>query len=680
MQGLKLAVKEELSASNAKEQVAELTRFHRIQGSSMLNEAAEHIRAQAAKAGLKGAKIDKFPADGKMRYWTYLSPVGWSVKSAELRMIAPEEELLARFEDIPQSLHTFSKGTPKDGVTGELVDVGAGTGPKDYEGKEVGGRFVLATGRAKAVHQEAVIKRGSAGVITDALIPSLPGVRESTDIPDAHSYQGIWPSAKDLDKMSFGFSLSKRQGDRLRGLLTSGKTVKLKAKVEASHFQGTEDVVTATIPGSTKAEEEVFLVAHYCHPKPGANDNASGSGLLLEIGRTITALVESGRVRKPARTIRFIWVPETLGTTAFLANRQEIWKRLVAGINLDMVGEDQKLCGSTLTLDRTPDSLPSYLNDLVQTVMDDTPHQFDAGTRHGTASTFRLAVTSFGGGSDHAEFNERTIRAPCVMLLQWPDLFYHTSMDTIDKVSEDSLRRVGWITAVSALEIANADDETAFRLADLVSSKGKERLASSGRKASDDLFETTAGKGPEEFAQVYRYHLDRMDHVAWREKEAIKSVTRLASNAALDGFIRERCEEMDGLCDAERARLKEVAGFIAGSRGLKMQEPPETDIERESKRLVPVKLFEGTLNGDLVKESLSEEEYKWHADVDDRVPGFYKKTMEMLNLSDGKRTVHQIAKMVSSEYDRTDVEVVLRYLRDLEKMKLVKFVSSPLAV
>lgn len=233
-------VTEEISGSIAKSYVAEITRFHRIQASPMFHEAAEFVKSELKKLGLKDARIEQFPADGKHKYWTYTSPIGWEVKGAELSLVEPELRLLASYQDTPQSLQTYSKGTAKGGVTAELVDVGAGVEAKDYAGKKVKGRLVLATGRAKRVHEQAVFKRGAVGVITDSMAYEFPGVRETIDVPDAHAYQGIWPTAKELKKLAFGFSLSKRQGNHLRKLLRSGKRVKLKAVVDARLFPSRE--------------------------------------------------------------------------------------------------------------------------------------------------------------------------------------------------------------------------------------------------------------------------------------------------------------------------------------------------------------------------------------------------------------------------------------------------------
>jgi aminopeptidase YwaD len=673
-------VKEEISGSVAKSYVAQISRFHRVQASTMFHEAAEYVKSELLKIGLKDAAIEQFPADGAKKYWTYTSPMGWTVKSAELRLLEPEERLLASYKDTPQSLHTYSNATPPEGVTAELVDVGAGTKPADYGGKDVKGKFVLATGRAKSVHEQAVYKYGATGVITDSVTLEIPGVRESLDIPDAHAYQSIWPTAEVLDRVTFGFSLSKRQGNQLRALLKRGKPVKLKAKVDARLFPGNLELVTTTIQGGSKPDEEVFLVAHLCHPKPSANDNASGSGLLLEIARTINILIESGKIERPARTMRFIWVPETFGSVSYLYSHEDLPTRLVAGINLDMVGQNQELCKSTLNLDRTPDSLPSYLNDLVFRLMEESVKEFDAPSPFGSSSTFRYATGAFSGGSDHAEFTDSTIGVPCVMLLQWPDLFYHTSMDTIDKVSEDSLRRVGWIVANATLTLANATFETAFQLASETASKGMIRIEEAKRKAVEELFKRRQDPKlkdkPEELVRELErtasHYKNRIEHFAWREQEAVKSVRRLGESPELNASLSEHCRNIADLANQEIARLQETLSFIAKTSLLTLPSQPEHPEPDKGLRIVPKRLFKGTLDSSVLKKTLSEKELEWYEEVRETDGDFDKKSAEILNFMNGKRSVYEIVKAVSAEYSETNPEHVLKFLRDLEKAKLVE--------
>ena len=673
-------VKEELSGNNAKFYVQQISSFHRIQASTMYHEAAEHVRNTLRNIGIKNAKIEQFLSDGSKKYWTYTSPIGWEVKSAELRLVEPEEKLLCRYADTPTSLHTHSKATPPEGVTAELIDVGAGLKAKDYKSKDVKDKFVLATGRAKIVHEQAVYKRDAAGVITDTLTLEMKNVRESVDIPDAHAYQAIWPAKENLNKVTFGFSISKRQGNHLRGLLEKGKPVKLEAKVDARLFSSNLDIVVATIPGSSKPNEEVFLIAHLCHPKPSANDNASGCGLLLEIARTIHTLIDSGRIMRPARTMKFIWVPETYGTIALLHNNPELPSKLVAGINLDMVGQNQELCKSTLTVDRTPDSLPSYLNDFMINLLEESVTEFDSSTMFGSASTFRYKANAYTGGSDHAEFVDSTIRVPCVMLLQWPDLFYHSSMDTVDKVSSESLKRVGWIATVAALTIADADVDDALYLAIQTSSRGITRIKETGRKAIEELYRIKADSRLKEkpdrlaktLAKTASYHKNKIEHIIQRDKEAVTSVKKLASNVNLESFIQTFTEDITVTGEKEILAIDEAISYVAMTIGGSIPDQiEETKAEKKSRKTVPAKLFKGSLSMESVRRTLTEKEYEWYEEKCKEDTAFRMKMVETLNFMDGKRTLHEIVKAISAEYTETKTEDVLKFLCNLEKMKLI---------
>lgn len=671
------AVKDELSGTAAKSYVAGLTRYHRVHASPMMQSAAEHVVSELKAFGMDDVRIERYPADGRRKYWTHVSAVGWSVKSAELRLVEPSARLLAKYSDIPQSLHTYSKSTPKDGVTAELIDVGKGTSDEDYAGKRVKGKFVLATGRGRPVHLEAVVKRGAAGVVTDGLSYEFPGVRESTDIPDAHSYQGIWPTAAEVKKTKFGFSLSKRQGNELRKYLAGGKTVKLHASVDADFPRGSYSLVSASIRGSESPRDEIFLVAHLCHPKPSANDNASGSGLLIEIARTISSLIQSGKVERPRRTIRFLWVAETVGTVAFLSKHPEMYDRLIAGVNMDMVGEDQTLCKSTLTMDCTPDSLPSYLNDFVYSMLERANAEYDPMVKIGMASNFRYAKSAHSGGSDHSEFSEATVGAPCVSLTQWPDLFYHTSMDTLDKVSEDSLRRVGWVAATSALILADAGPDTVHELAVQTGSEGMKRISEAVLKASSELLDAKrAGKRNQqtELAKLTIYHRMRVSKVAAREASAVLSLRRLDPKAGSDKFVEQQAAAVSDHGSRELARLNCIIDSVLGEKAASsLARRGVSKAEARAKMMVPKRRFKGTIDSESLSDVLGKKRYEWYSDVEKRDSSFSKKMYDIVNLMDGDRDMCEITELVSAQYGPTEIEDVLRFVGDLRSAGYVDY-------
>ena len=68
-----------------------------------------------------------------------------------------------------------------------------------------------------------------------------------------------------------------------------------------------------------------------------------------------------------------------------------------------------------------------------------------------------------------------------------------------------------------------------------------------------------------------------------------------------------------------------------------------------------------------------EKEYESYRDMDEKDREFGKKAAEVVNFIDGKRSVFDLANAVSAEYSETNSEHVLKFLRDLEKLKLVSF-------
>src|SRR2546422_258472 len=152
----------EISGVIAKDTVIELARSHRVQASSGYSRAAEYIAAKAKEYGLEQVQIERFPADGEKTYYTLKSATGWEAQSAELWETEPNKVKIADWEEMRVALADYSQSAT---TTTTLIDVDMGTSPKDYEGKEVMGRIVLAGGGVAAVHKLACEERGAAGIL-----------------------------------------------------------------------------------------------------------------------------------------------------------------------------------------------------------------------------------------------------------------------------------------------------------------------------------------------------------------------------------------------------------------------------------------------------------------------------------------------------------------------------------
>src|SRR6185503_9462746 len=78
------ALAAEISGETAKRNLEYLARQHRMRGSRGFHAAAEHIVEQLRAYGLKDARIEQFPADGKIFYGTQKSRPPWDAEFAEL--------------------------------------------------------------------------------------------------------------------------------------------------------------------------------------------------------------------------------------------------------------------------------------------------------------------------------------------------------------------------------------------------------------------------------------------------------------------------------------------------------------------------------------------------------------------------------------------------------------------
>ena len=454
-------IQAELSGMRARENVAGIIQFHRIQASPGYRQAAEYVARQLTLAGVQH-RIRQFPADGKTSYWTYRSFPAWEVSGATLDLIEPEQRRLADFAETKTSL--IQRSAPTRPVNAELVVLEDGLEPAEYKGLNLKGKIVLTKGDPKRVFRLAVGEHGALGLVTDIIWDAKP-IRGRYDLPNACQYLGVFGDTDDLK--TFGFVIPVKEGERLRQLVKEQarkrKKVRVRAEVKSRLYAGAFDVVDAFIPG--RSRDEVLLVAHLCHAQPCANDNASGSACLLEVARVLQTLIRRKQLPRPVRGIRFLWVPEFSGTFAYLATYPQTIRRAIAGLNLDMVGQNQELCGSSLLIESPPLATPSYTAELLHRIRDEIIPEAPSHSGQGGFALFRYADTQYSGGSDHAVLSDPSVGIPSPMIIQWPDRYYHTSEDTLDKVDPKSLHRVGTMAASYAWFLASAGKKSAKWLA-----------------------------------------------------------------------------------------------------------------------------------------------------------------------------------------------------------------------
>jgi hypothetical protein len=243
--------------------------------------------------------------------------------------------------------------------------------------------------------------------------------------------------------------------------------------------------IVADIKGSDLPKERLVFSAHV--QEPGANDNASGVGVALEMAKVSANLFKEGRFN-PKRTLTFLWGDEIISTRRYVQEDTIRAKGIKWGISLDMVGENTEVTGGTFLIEKMPDPsaiwtrgkdrhtewggrplglkdmTPHYLNDFV----------FDKFLEQGKRANWVVKTNPFEGGSDHVPFLREAI--PSVLFWHFTDQFYHTDNDRIDKVSKATLKNVGTASLISAFELLNSDTKTAKSVLSTIQKSAENRL------------------------------------------------------------------------------------------------------------------------------------------------------------------------------------------------------------
>ena len=485
------AIASELSGESAKRHLEGFSRHHRMRGSRGFHAASQQIVDMLTLYGFADAHIESLPADGKIFYGTQRSRPAWNADFAELW---DGETRLASWDAAPI---TLAQDSASADVTAELVDVGNGTSEGDYAGKDVKGRIVLAAQQPGPVAAIAVAKFGAAGVVSYAQNQKTAWWGEDENLVRWGHLDTFAPFK------TFGFMVSLKTARALQKRLAAGEAIKLHAIVRASQEPGAYEIATATIPGTDLRDEEIVYSCHLDHPRPGANDNASGCATILEVARTLSKLIAEKKLEPPRRTIRFVWPAEVEGTLALLNGRPEIARRIKAAIHLDMVGGAPAVTKAIFHVTRGPASQPSFIYDLAQTVGELVNEQTDAYASTGSAK-YPLAAPEGGKealqasfvpltlGSDHEVYSDLTFGIPCIYLNDWPDRYIHTNFDVPANIDPTKLLRAGFIAAVSGYVLSRLDASSAPAMTDIIQTHALERAAAARRKHDPVVTEFTA--------------------------------------------------------------------------------------------------------------------------------------------------------------------------------------------
>ncbi len=601
----------------------------------------------------------------------------WDGVKGELWEVKPGRQKIASYTDLTAML---AQGSASADVTAELVWVGDGDA-KDLAAVEVKDKIVVTSGSAGAVHTAACIGKGAAGVI------SFASPRPLFD-PLLIPWGGIGGrGGSGGTTAKFAFCLPPREGVLLRDRLRRGEKITVRAVVEARTEKTELQDIAASIPGTDPQAQEVIVTAHIFegYTMFGANDNSSGTSTILEVARTLQTLIKEGRLPKPKRTIRFLWVPEFSGTIPYVKAHPEQLRRTLCDINLDMVGDRLSQSLAFFTVMRTTYGNPHYLND----VMENSFRYVGEATRSyvtngmsgamnrrivaptGSEEPMYYYIGTHFGSSDHEVFNDWGVGVPGVVLNTWPDQWYHTSQDRPDKQDPTQLKRAVIITAASAYTIAAADDEMAGRIASEIVSNAAARL---GHQLARGL-EEMARAGGEAFPAAYKRARIYIEAAARNERATLDSTLQLVSNKAAYGrFLAELKASVTGM---ETAELKTIDQAMKTADGGAEDRSPSTSKptpeEKKAAAIVPKPLAKIKAGGYQGYQAAIQEAFKagGGAAPDRSAARGYA---EIQLLCDGKNSALDIKKMVDAQ-NRTDTPLagVVAYLEVLKKAGLIAF-------
>jgi hypothetical protein len=136
------------------------------------------------------------------------------------------------------------------------------------------------------------------------------------------------------------FVVSPKESAPLREKVTAGEKVHVSFALEAKSGKDSADTVLATLPGKDRSKYILFC-AHGDSDSggPGANDNASGVAIVLEIARTAAAAVKAGKMPRPEWDLRFaLWGGEISSTREYLAAMEKDTSKLQTVFNYDQSG------------------------------------------------------------------------------------------------------------------------------------------------------------------------------------------------------------------------------------------------------------------------------------------------------------------------------------------------------
>jgi aminopeptidase YwaD len=575
------AIINEVSGERAMHHILELVPYQRVRPPEEYSGPYQESRVIAKFAkeyGFSNVSIETYGPPGA----TTSQPT-----QGELWMTTPK---LTKLFDIHDLALALASTNANGDFSAELVDVYAGR-PSDFEGRDVKGKFVLTSGSTGAVYNLA-IQRGAIGVLGISAI----GYQRAVDFPN----QVVW-STVNAQPGTVAWSVTPEVQHNLAALLVKGEKITIRAITKSVVVPNKQEYVHAEIPGDGSTTQEVGISGHLYEGfiKQGANDDNSGCALILEIGRAYLKLIAEGKLPRPKRTINFQFVPEIAGTNAYLNAHPDKQMAIIGTLNFDMEAIRLASSRSFWVLQRTPDTFPSYLNDIAQSTMEYVadisrervrfrrslsgyaPTQ-PVESAHGSKDAFYIKVDKHYGSSDHVTYMQHGI--PAVMFITWPDMWYHSSEDTPDKQDPTQYKRAAVVGLGGLAALADGTDAMAARIVADNLGRGLSRMGESHTKGLGYMADATDAPS---LVTAYKEAKNAILHQATIEKAVVHTASVLWTNTA-DGAKKTAAFEplIDKRANALLDEVRASYQLQAMQRGVAATEPVATQEEKDAANLI----------------------------------------------------------------------------------------------
>ena len=441
------------------------------------------------------ADVHAIQTGGRIGSGRWVIPHAQDTRSATVEIVRPVRRTLLDYRGNPWHLILWSVGTPRQGLTADLVIIDSAEELGDIRPGQLTGKMVLTRldpRRTLPFHE--LVKRGAAGVISDLPVPNHPDAVKCMKF----GFGGI-----DVNHAScrlVGLMISETQGRLLRRLMQTHGRVTLQAKVDVRHYVGHHDVTSGVVLGRDDPQDEVWAVAH--SSEPGAIDNASGVAVCLEIARILEGLIAAGRLRRPRRSIRLVSGYECFSFFHYL---ERVWRPQppLAGVCIDSVGARPEVCQGRLGWHASTAMTAGFVHPLGASLLRATLrrakhlYRLELGGFESTPDTL-IADPKFGFPCAYLETDRGKNGAYDA---------YHSSADTVSLLSPRGLAACAAAMAGYLYYLADAASPELVELAGWETSRTLRRLPTGRKKIS--LSEA------EFVRQQHHVSIDRLQRWMW---------------------------------------------------------------------------------------------------------------------------------------------------------------------